>query len=71
MFYLYPIAEAEIDKIISNFKDSAEGWDELMLSIIKNLKNSIKMPSTYWQSLFWHWNIPYRTKSWQLVRILV
>ena len=26
MFHLSPVAEAEIDKIISNFKDSAAGW---------------------------------------------
>ena len=28
MFYLPPVAEAEIDTIISNFKDSAESWVE-------------------------------------------
>ena len=34
MFYLSPVAEAEVDKIISNFKDSAAGWDKLKPSII-------------------------------------
>ena len=27
MFYLTPVAKAEVDKIISNFRDSAAGWD--------------------------------------------
>ena len=44
MFYLSPVAEAEVDKIISNFKDSAAGWDELKPSIIKTVKDSIKIP---------------------------
>ena len=34
MFYLTPVAESEVDKIISNFRDSAAGWDELKPSII-------------------------------------
>ena len=44
LFYLSPVAEAEVDKIISNFRDSAAGWDELKLSIIKTVKDSIKFP---------------------------
>ena len=44
MFYLSPVAEAELDKAISNFKDSAAGWDELKPSIIKTVKYSIKIP---------------------------
>ena len=44
MFYLTPVAEAEVDKIISNFRDSAAGWDELKPSIIKTVKTSIKVP---------------------------
>ena len=44
MFYLTPVAEAEVDKIISDFRDSAAGWDELKPSIIKTVKTSIKVP---------------------------
>ena len=44
MFYLSPVAEAEVDKIISNFKDSAAGWNELKPPIIKTVKDSIKIP---------------------------
>ena len=39
LFYLSPVAEAEVDKNISNFRDSAAGWDELTLRIIVK-KNS-------------------------------
>ena len=44
LFYLSPVTEAEVDKIISNFRDSAAGWDELKPSIIKTVKDSIKIP---------------------------
>ena len=44
LFYLSPVAEAEVDKIISNFRDSAAGWDEFKPSIIKTVKDSIKIP---------------------------
>ena len=44
MFYLSPVAETEVDKIISNFKDSAAGWDRLKPSIIKTVKDNIKIP---------------------------
>ena len=44
LFNLSPVAEAEVDKIISNFRDSAAGWDELKPSIIKTVKDSIKTP---------------------------
>ena len=44
LFYLSPVAEAEVDKIISNFRDSAACWDELKPSIIKTVKDSIKIP---------------------------
>ena len=44
LFYLSPVAEAEVDKIISNFRDSAAGWAELKPSIIKTVKDSIKIP---------------------------
>ena len=49
MFHLSPLTEAEVDKIISNFKDSAEGWDELKPAIIKTVKNSINFLCTHWQ----------------------
>ena len=44
LFHLSPVAEAEVDKIISNFRDSAAGCDELKPSIIKTVKDSIKIP---------------------------
>ena len=44
MFYLSPVAEAEVDKIISNFRDSAAGLDELKPSIIKTVKDSLEIP---------------------------
>ena len=44
LFYLSPVAEAEVDKITSNVRDSAAGWDELKPSIIKTVKDSIKTP---------------------------
>ena len=44
LFYLSPVAEAEVDKIISNFRDSAAGLDELKPSFIKTAKDSIKIP---------------------------
>ena len=42
LFYLSPVAEAEVGIIISNFRDSAAGWDELKPSIIKTVKDRIK-----------------------------
>ena len=41
---MYKGFKAEVDKTISNFKDSAAGWDELKASIIKTAKGSIKIP---------------------------
>ena len=52
LFYLSPVAEAEVDKIISNFRDSAAGWDELKPSIIKTVKDSIKIPLAHIGNLF-------------------
>ena len=49
--YLSPVAEAEVDKIISNFRDSAAGWDELKPSIIKTVKDSIKIPLAHIDNL--------------------
>ena len=43
-FVLDPVTENEIMKIISNFKDSSAGWDEMKPFIIKSIKESIKTP---------------------------
>ena len=43
-FYIRPVTEIEIVDIISDFKDSAAGWDELKPSIIKGIKQFIKVP---------------------------
>ena len=45
MFYLTTVAEAEVDKIIANFRDNAVGWDVLKPTIIKTVKSSINVPS--------------------------
>ena len=44
MFCVMPVNDAEVVKIISSFKDSSSGWDELKPSIIKNIKGCIAMP---------------------------
>ena len=45
LFYLSPVAEAAVDKIISNFSDSAAGWDELKsLLSLRLLKTALKFP---------------------------
>ena len=38
------VSESEVCKIISGFKDSAAGWDELKPGIIKHIKHFIKYP---------------------------
>ena len=43
-FYIRPVTEIEIVNIISDFKDSAAGWDELKPSVIRGIKEFIKMP---------------------------
>ena len=43
-FYIRPVTEIEIVDIISDFKDSAAGWDELKPSLIKGIKQFIKVP---------------------------
>ena len=52
MFNLSSVTEAEVDKIILNFNDSAAGWDELKLSIIKTVKDSIIIPLASIGNLF-------------------
>ena len=43
-FYIRPVTEIEIVNVISDFKDSAAGWDELKPSVIRGIKEFIKMP---------------------------
>ena len=45
-FYINPVTENEIAKIISNFNDRASGWDNLSPAIIKTIKQHIKQPIT-------------------------
>ena len=47
LFILDPVSENEVLKIISNFKDSSAGWDELKPLMMKNIKESIKTPMTH------------------------
>ena len=44
LFYIATVAEAEVDEIISNFRYSATGWNELSPSIIRTVKDRIKIP---------------------------
>ena len=46
-FCLMPVNNEEVVKIISSFKDSSAGWDELKPGIIKNIKDCITMPLTH------------------------
>ena len=39
-----PVNDEEVGKIISSFKDSSAGWDELKPGIINNIKGCIAMP---------------------------
>ena len=47
LFILDPVSENEVLKIVSNFKDSSAGWDELKPLMMKNIKESIKTPLTH------------------------
>ena len=47
LFILDPVSENEVLKILSNFKDSSAGWDELKPLIMKSIKESIKTPLTH------------------------
>ena len=42
--YIRPVTEIEIVNIISDFKDSAAGCDELKPSVMRGIKEFIKMP---------------------------
>ena len=43
-FYIRPVTEIEIVNIVSDFTGSAAGWDELKPSVIRGIKEFIKMP---------------------------
>ena len=45
------VKEDEILKIITNFKDSAAGWDDLKPSIVKHVKKYIQYPLAYISNL--------------------
>ena len=42
-----PVNDEEVVKMISSFKDSSAGWDELKPGIIKTIKDCITMPLTH------------------------
>ena len=44
IFNINHVTEDETIKIMGQFKDSAAGWDSLMPSIIKNIKEYLKLP---------------------------
>ena len=50
-FYINPATENEIVKIISNFNDSASGWNNLYPAIIKTIQQHIKQPITHISNL--------------------
>ena len=45
--YLDPVTEDEVDKIISNFRESAAGWDELKPTVVKSVRHSIASPLSH------------------------
>ena len=47
LFILDPVSENDVLRIISNFKDSSAGWYELKPLMMKNIKETIKTPSTH------------------------
>ena len=70
IFYLSPVAEAEVDKIITNLPYSAAGWDEFKPSIIKTVKDSFKIPLAYIENLCFDAGIfPVELKIAQILRI--
>ena len=42
--YIRPVTEIEIVNIISDFEDSAAGWDKLKPSVIRGINEFIEMP---------------------------
>ena len=61
-FYINPAAENEIAKIISNFNDSASGWDNLSPATFKTIKQHIKQPIT--QSVIYHLQMGISQMKW-------
>ena len=45
--YLDPVTEDEVDKIISNFSESAAGWDELKPTVVKSVRHCIASPLSH------------------------
>ena len=45
--YLDPVTEDEVDKIISNFRESAAGWDELKPTVVKSVRHCIASPLSH------------------------
>jgi len=46
-FYIAPTTSQEVEKIISNFKDTASGWDYISPGILKEIRQSISLPLTH------------------------
>ena len=44
IFNINHVTEDEIVKIMGQFKDNAAGWDSLKPSMIKNIKEYVKLP---------------------------
>ena len=51
LFVVSSVTENEIEKIIENLKESSCGWDELTPSIMKYIKQGIKIPLTHISNL--------------------
>ena len=51
VFYTTMVTEEEVLKIISNFKDSSAGHDDIKPNIIKHVKNTIKKPLAHISNL--------------------
>ena len=65
-----PVAETEVDKILSNFRDSVAGCGELKLSIIKTVKDYIKIPLAHIGNLSFDTGIfPVELKNGQIVPV--
>ena len=63
-FYIRPVTEIDIVNIISDFKDSAAGWDELKSSVIRGIKEFIRMPLRHICNLSFNTGVfPWELKS--------
>ena len=51
VFGVTQVEESEIVNIISNFNDSAAGWDEFKPKVIKSIKHSVKIPLAHISNL--------------------